>query len=296
MTMKAYGAQPPTSRSSRSTSAPRARAPATCRSRSPIAASAIRTCTPCAREWGGHALSLRARPRDRRPVSARWARRSPRFKVGRTVGVGCMVDSCQHCASCGEGLEQYCENGFVGTYNGPTADAPGHTLGGYSQRIVVDEKLRAEDPPSRGPARRRRAAAVRRHHHVFAAAPLEVGPGQEGRHRRHRRARPHGRQARARDGRARRAFTTSESKRQDALDLGADEVVRLAQRATRWPRTPGSFDFILDTVAASHDLDAFTALLKRDGTLCLVGVPEHAASVAQRVQPDLQAAARSPAR
>src|SRR3569832_792796 len=50
------------------------------------------------------------------------------FKVGDTVGVGCMVDSCQHCASCAEGLEQFCENGFTGTYNGPTPDAPGHTL------------------------------------------------------------------------------------------------------------------------------------------------------------------------
>ena len=63
------------------------------------------------------------------------------FKVGDSVGVGCMVGSCQHCAACDEGLEQYCENGFIGTYNGPTADAPGHTLGGYSQRIVVDQKF-----------------------------------------------------------------------------------------------------------------------------------------------------------
>src|SRR5690242_18744501 len=59
------------------------------------------------------------------------------FKVGDTVGVGCMVDSCKHCLSCDEGLEQYCEHGMVGTYNGPTADPPGHTLGGYAQRIVV---------------------------------------------------------------------------------------------------------------------------------------------------------------
>ena len=63
------------------------------------------------------------------------------FKVGDTVGVGCLVDSCRHCASCSEGLEQYCTNGFVGTYNGPTADAPGHTLGGYAQRIVVEQRF-----------------------------------------------------------------------------------------------------------------------------------------------------------
>src|SRR5690606_22502931 len=64
-----------------------------------------------------------------------------RFRVGDTVGVGCMVGSCQQCAACGEGLEQDCERGFVGTYNGVTDDPPGHTLGGYSQRIVVDEKF-----------------------------------------------------------------------------------------------------------------------------------------------------------
>src|SRR5215212_4899939 len=63
------------------------------------------------------------------------------FSVGDTVGVGCLVGSCQHCHACDEGLEQYCENGFVGTYNSPTRDAPGHTLGGYSQRITVDEKF-----------------------------------------------------------------------------------------------------------------------------------------------------------
>ena len=63
------------------------------------------------------------------------------FKLGDTVGVGCMVDSCQGCHACSDGLEQYCENGFTGTYNGRTADAPGHTLGGYSTRIVVAERF-----------------------------------------------------------------------------------------------------------------------------------------------------------
>jgi len=70
------------------------------------------------------------------------------------------------------------------------------------------------------------------------------------------------------------AFTTSENKRQDALDLGANEVV-VSRDADEMAKHAGSFDFILDTVAASHNLDAFTALLKRDGTLCLVGVPDH---------------------
>ena len=76
------------------------------------------------------------------------------FKVGDVVGIGCMVDSCQRCASCAEGLEQYCENGFTGTYNGATRDPPGHTLGGYSQRIVVSEKfvLKIRHPDDQLPA------------------------------------------------------------------------------------------------------------------------------------------------
>ena len=96
-----------------------------------------------------------------------------RFKVGDTVGVGCMVDSCQHCASCAESLEQYCENGFTGTYNGRTPDAPGHTLGGYSQRIVVSDKFVLKHSSPARTAGRGGAAAVRRHHHLFAAASLE---------------------------------------------------------------------------------------------------------------------------
>ena len=197
------------------------------------------------------------------------------FKVGDTVGVGCMVGSCQHCAACEEGLEQYCEQGMVGTYNGPTADAPGHTLGGYSQRIVVDEKfvLRVRHP----------------HDQLAAVAPLlcagittysplrhwNVGPGKKvgivgigglG-HMGIKIA--HAMGARV------VAFTTSESKRQEAHDLGADEVV-ISRDAGQMKAQRNSFDFILDTVAASHDLDAFSGLLKRDGTLCLVGVPEHA--------------------
>jgi len=74
-----------------------------------------------------------------------------KFAVGDTVGVGCMVDSCQSCASCAEGLEQFCENTFTGTYNFPTKDAPGHTLGGYATQIVVSEKfvLRVTHPADR---------------------------------------------------------------------------------------------------------------------------------------------------
>jgi uncharacterized zinc-type alcohol dehydrogenase-like protein len=196
------------------------------------------------------------------------------FRVGDTVGVGCLVDSCRNCASCGEGLEQYCTNGFVGTYNGPTPEAPGHTLGGYSQRIVVDEKfvLRIRHPEEQ----------------LAAVAPLLCAGITTWSPLRHWKAGP-GRKvgivgigglghmgiklAHAL-GAHTVAFTTSEAKRQDALDLGADEAV-VSRNAEEMAAHSGSFDFILNTVAASHDLDAFTALLKRDGTLCLVGVPEH---------------------
>ena len=196
------------------------------------------------------------------------------FKVGDTVGVGCLVGSCQRCPSCAEGLEQYCENGFVGTYNGPTADPPGHTLGGYSQRIVVDEKFVLK---IRHPKEQLAAVAPLLCAGITTYSPLRhwnVGPGRKvgivgigglG-HMGIKIAHAMGAHT--------VAFTTSEGKRQDARDLGADEVV-VSRNAAEMRAHAGSFDFILDTVAASHDLDAFTKLLRRDGTLCLVGVPEH---------------------
>ncbi|USI74924.1 NAD(P)-dependent alcohol dehydrogenase [Sphingomonas morindae] len=196
------------------------------------------------------------------------------FKPGDVVGVGCMVDSCQHCPSCGEGLEQYCENGFVGTYNGPTPDAPGHTLGGYSQRIVVSDKFVLT---IRHPAEQLAAVAPLLCAGITTYSPLRhwaVGPGQKvgivgigglG-HMGVKIAHAMGAHV--------VAFTTSEAKRDDALALGADEVV-VSRNEAEMQAHANSFDFILDTVAASHDLDALTRLLKRDGTLTLVGVPEH---------------------
>ncbi|WP_300618042.1 NAD(P)-dependent alcohol dehydrogenase [Dokdonella sp.] len=196
------------------------------------------------------------------------------FKVGDTVGVGCMVGSCHHCAACDEGLEQYCENGFTGTYNSRTPDAPGHTLGGYSQRIVVDEKFvlkirHGEDQLA--------AVAPLLCAGITTYSPLrhwKAGPGRKvgivgigglG-HMGIKLAHAMGAHT--------VAFTTSESKRQDAHDLGADEVV-VSRDAAQMNAHAGTFDLILDTVAASHDLDAYSSLLKRDGTLVLIGVPEH---------------------
>ncbi|MBB3695740.1 NAD(P)-dependent alcohol dehydrogenase [Sphingomonas sp. BK580] len=198
-----------------------------------------------------------------------------KFKVGDTVGVGCMVDSCQHCASCDEGLEQYCTGGgFVGTYNGPTADAPGHTLGGYSQRITVSDKFVLKISHSE---EQLAAVAPLLCAGITTYSPLRhwgVGPGKKvgivgigglG-HMGVKIAHAMGAHV--------IAFTTSESKRADARALGADEVIN-SRNSEEMEAHAGSFDMILNTVAASHDLDAFTGLLKRDGTLVLVGVPEH---------------------
>jgi len=198
-----------------------------------------------------------------------------KFKEGDIVGVGCLVDSCQSCASCQEGLEQFCEPGFTGTYNGETPDAPGHTMGGYAQQIVVKDAfvLKITHPEEQLAAVAPLLCAG-----ITTWSPLRhwnVGPGQKvgvvgigglG-HMGVKLAHALGAHT--------VAFTTSESKRQDALDLGADEVV-VSRNAEEMAAHVGTFDFILNTVAASHDLDAFTQLLKRDGTLCLVGVPEHA--------------------
>ncbi len=196
------------------------------------------------------------------------------FKVGDTVGVGCLVDSCQRCPSCDEGLEQYCQNGFVGTYNGKTRDAPGHTLGGYSQQIVVKDRFVLK---IRHPKEQLAAVAPLLCAGITTYSPLRhwnAGPGKKvgivgigglG-HMGIKLAHAMGAHT--------VAFTTSEDKRQDALNLGADEVI-ISKNAGEMAKHSGSFDFILNTVSASHDLDAFTQLLKRDGTLCLVGVPEH---------------------
>jgi alcohol dehydrogenase (NADP+) len=195
------------------------------------------------------------------------------FAVGDVVGVGCLVDSCQDCPSCAEGLEQYCDH-FTATYNSPTADPPGHTLGGYAQRIVVDEKFVLK---IRHPEAQLAAVAPLLCAGITTYSPLRhwrVGPGSKvgivgigglG-HMGVKLARAMGART--------IAFTTSESKRRDALALGADEVV-VSRNREEMKRHAGSLDFILNTVAASHELDAYTRLLKRDGTMCLVGVPEH---------------------
>ena len=195
------------------------------------------------------------------------------FKAGDIVGVGCMVDSCQHCHSCEQGLEQFCENGMTPTYDGRCEEEPGHTLGGYSQNIVVNDKfvLRISHPEEQLAAVAPLLCAG-----ITTYSPLRhwnAGPGKKvgivgigglG-HVGIKIARAMGAHV--------VAFTTSEKKREDALQLGASEVV-VSRNAAEMAAHAGTFDFILDTVAAPHSLDDYTALLKLDGTLTLVGLPD----------------------
>ncbi|MDR0563991.1 MAG: NAD(P)-dependent alcohol dehydrogenase [Azoarcus sp.] len=193
------------------------------------------------------------------------------FKMGDLVGVGCIVDSCKHCEECDAGLENYCDH-MVGTYNGPTKDAPGHTLGGYSQRIVVHERyvLRIRHPEAQLAAVAPLLCAG-----ITTYSPLrhwKVGPGHTvgvvgigglG-HMGIKLAHAMGAHV--------VAITTSESKREAALKLGANETV-VSRNANEMASYAKRFDFILNTVAAPHDLDALFNLLKRDGTMALVGAP-----------------------
>ena len=195
-----------------------------------------------------------------------------RFRVGDLVGVGCMVDSCQHCAPCVDGLEQYCDNGFTGTYNGPEQGTGANTYGGYSSQMVVRESFVLRI--SHGEADLA-AVAPLLCAGITTYSPLrqwKVGPGHKvgivglgglGHM---------GVKIAAAMGAHVVLFTTSANKRDDALRLGAKEVV-VSKNASEMAGHAGSFDFILNTVAAPHDLDAFLVLLKLDGTMTLVGAP-----------------------
>ncbi|WP_153101420.1 NAD(P)-dependent alcohol dehydrogenase [Paraburkholderia hayleyella] len=196
-----------------------------------------------------------------------------RYKVGDRVGVGCMVDSCRTCASCAEGLEQYCETGFVATYNGVDRESGDVTFGGYSTDLVVDESFVLRVPENLEPA----GVAPLLCAGITTYSPLRqwgAGPGKKvgivglgglG-HMGVKLARAMGAHV--------VLFTTSPSKIEDAKRLGAHEVV-ISKNADEMQAQTNSFDFILNTVAAQHDLNPFLNLLRRDGTMTLVGAPEH---------------------
>jgi len=195
-----------------------------------------------------------------------------KFKENELVAVGCMVDSCRHCASCLEGLEQYCENGMVLTYNSEDKHLGGVTYGGYSESIVVDENyvLRVSNELNLAGTAPLLCAGITTYsplRHWKAGKGKKVGImglGGLG-HMGVKFAKAFGAHV--------VLFTTSANKTADALRLGADEVV-VSKNPAEMQKQTASFDFILDAVSADHDLNTYLNLLKRDGALTLVGAPE----------------------
>jgi uncharacterized zinc-type alcohol dehydrogenase-like protein len=201
-----------------------------------------------------------------------------KFKIGDHAAVGCMVDSCRECEYCKEDLEQYCEEGNTGTYNSPDKHLGTQTYGGYSQSIVVDESFVLQVPENLDLA----ATAPLLCAGITTYSPLKhwnVGPGKKigvvglgglghmG----------------VKLAKAMRAevivFTTSQSKVEDAKRLGADDVV-LSKDEEEMNRYAGKLHFVLDAVSAQHDINAYLKLLRVDGSLALVGAPEHPLPVA----------------
>jgi len=195
-----------------------------------------------------------------------------KFTEGDIAAVGCMVDSCRVCASCKAGEEQYCENMMTLTYNAEDKFLGGVTYGGYSDSIVVDEAYVLRVPNGLDPA----AAAPLLCAGITTYSPLhhwKVGKGQKvgivglgglG-HMGLKFAHALGAHT--------VLFTTSPNKAADAKRLGADEVV-ISRNPDELQKHAGSFNFILDAVSADHDINSYLPLLKRDGSVVLVGAPE----------------------
>jgi uncharacterized zinc-type alcohol dehydrogenase-like protein len=193
-------------------------------------------------------------------------------KPGHIVGVGCFVDSCRRCSACREGEEQYCEVGMTLTYNGYERDGKTPTYGGYSTQITVDENYVLSIPKGIPLAR----AAPLLCAGITSYSPLKhfglkqgdklavVGLGGLG-------------HMAVKFGNAMGAHVTvlshSPGKRNDALALGADDFLVTKDEAV-FKENAGRFDFILDTVSAQHDYNAYISLLRRDGVMVLVGLPE----------------------
>jgi uncharacterized zinc-type alcohol dehydrogenase-like protein len=194
------------------------------------------------------------------------------FKEGDLAAVGCMVDSCRTCAACREGQEQFCEAPAVFTYNSPDPHTGGVTYGGYAKSLVVDEAFALRVPASLDPAGTAPLLCAGittysplRHWNVRKGQTVGVvGLGGLG-HMGVKLARAFGATV--------VVFTTSPGKAGDAVRLGAHEVV-VSTNAAEMEKRAGRFDFVLDTVSAAHDLNALLNLLRRDGTLTLVGAPE----------------------
>ena len=193
-----------------------------------------------------------------------------KYKSGDLAAVGCLVDADRTCAHCNAGLEQFCPNATL-TYSSPDKHLGGVTYGGYSDSIVVDEHFVLRVPATldlAGAAPLLCAGITTyspmRHWHVTAGKKVGVvGLGGLG-HMGVKFAHAFGAHV--------VVFTTSPSKKEDALRLGADDVV-ISRNANEMQQHAGSFDFILDTVAADHDINAYLNLLRVDGNLTTVGAP-----------------------
>lgn len=190
-----------------------------------------------------------------------------KYKVGDAVGVGCFVDSCRTCSSCQEDLEQFCENGATFTYNSPTPKEPTpFTMGGYSSDIVVKEDFVLKIPAGMPLDK----AAPLLCAGITTYSPLQhwkvkagdnvavVGMGGLG-HMAVKFAVAMGAKV--------VVLSHSDKKKEDALKMGAQEFAT-TQDANTFQKYANKFDFILDTVSADHDLNAFLSLLKREGTWC----------------------------
>ncbi len=199
------------------------------------------------------------------------------FKVGDRAGVGCFVDSCRSCPACREGVEQYCESGALWTYSARDKDGR-LTQGGYSNQIVVDEKYVLRIPSVLSPA----GAAPLLCAGITTYSPLRhwgvgkyhklavVGLGGLG-HMAVKIASAMGTEV--------TVLSTSASKRADAKRLGAADFA-LSSDPQTFMKLQRHFDFVLDTVSAPHDYNAYVNLLKTDGTMILVGAPETPAPLA----------------
>ena len=192
-----------------------------------------------------------------------------KFREGELAAVGCMVNSCRTCQNCRDDLEQFCDNGATFTYNSEDKDTGGTTYGGYSKSIVVDQDfvLRISDKLDLAAAAPLLCAGITtysplRHWKIGKDHKVGVvGLGGLG-HMGVKFAHAFGAQV--------ALFTTSPNKTADAKKLGAHEVI-LSKNEDEMEKHEKSFDFILDTVSAPHDIDGYLSLLKRDATLVLVG-------------------------
>ncbi|WP_164002838.1 NAD(P)-dependent alcohol dehydrogenase [Pyxidicoccus caerfyrddinensis] len=194
-----------------------------------------------------------------------------KFKVGDIAGVGCMVDSCRTCAPCTENLEQFCQKGMAGTYNSTEMDRKTRTYGGYSSRLVVDERFALRVPAGLDPA----AAAPLLCAGITTYSPLRqvgckpgdhvgvVGLGGLG-HMAVKLAVSMGAKV--------TVLSTSGGKEADARRLGATDFV-VTKDGSAFQQLAGKLDLIIDTVSAPHDYNAYLGLLRPRGTMAIVGAP-----------------------